>query len=350
MIRLLIVEDSALMRQVLTQLFTDTGEYELRVCRNGKEALAALPEFAPHVITLDVGLPDTDGLTVLSHIMIERPTPVVMLSSLTAKGTFASLQALALGAIECVEKPRSMADTDDWKADVLAKVRLAAQAHVSAPRPSPRAPARPIEPLPRVVSREPHRVVLIGVSTGGPRVLEDILPALPAHFPWPIVVAQHMPATFTALFAQRMAGLCNLPVVEVTSLRALENGVIYIAHGGGDLQLVSRPGGPMLLPMPQDTTRPWHPSVDALVESALKVFSAPQLVGVLLTGMGDDGACAMKEIHRGGGLTIAESEQSAVVYGMPRALIELGGATRIMPGWAIATALAEVAQTPLVTT
>ena len=344
MIRLLIVEDSALMRQVLTQLFADADGFEVQVVRNGEQALAALHSFAPQVITLDVGLPDMDGLTVLSHIMVSRPTPVLMVSSLAGKGTFASLQALALGAVDCIEKPKSQLETDEWKADVLAKVRMAAQAHVSGPRAPVRA-ARPLLPATAAWDGQaPTRVVLIGVSTGGPRVLEELLPALPAGFPWPVVVAQHMPATFTGLFAQRMGQICSLPVEEVTSMRPLKNGVIYIAHGGGDLQLVARPGGPTLLPMPQDTARPWHPSVDALVESALRVFAAPQLVGVLLTGMGDDGARSMAELYRGGGHTIAESEESAVVFGMPRALIELGGAGRILPAWAIPSVLTGLAQ------
>ena len=342
MIRLLIVEDSALMRQVLTQLFADTADFELEVVRNGEQALAALHRFAPHVMTLDVGLPDMDGLTVLSRVMVERPMPVLMVSALTAKGTFASLQALALGAVECIEKPRSQQDNAAWQADVLAKVRMAATAHVTSIRPL--AERRPTAPALRPVASAIQRVVLIGVSTGGPRVLEELLPALPAGFPWPVVVAQHMPATFTGLFADRMRQLCNLPVEEVTSMRPLQNGVIYVAHGGGDLQIVARPNGPVLLPVPQDPARNWHPSVDALVESALRAFAAPQLVGVLLTGMGDDGARSMNDLHKGGGDTIAEAEESAVVFGMPRALIQLGGAGRILPAWAIAPALSGLAQ------
>jgi two-component system chemotaxis response regulator CheB len=179
-------------------------------------------------------------------------------------------------------------------------------------------------------------VVLIGVSTGGPSTLEEILPALPAGFPWAVVVAQHMPVAFTATLARRLDEIGALRVIEATQPTALQAGHVVIARGGADIELARRGGRLLALPVPASGDKPWHPNVDRLVRSALRLLPPDRLIGVLLTGMGTDGAETMAELQRIGGRTIAESERSAVVFGMPQDLIRRGGASIVLPSDRIA--------------
>jgi two-component system chemotaxis response regulator CheB len=190
-------------------------------------------------------------------------------------------------------------------------------------------------------SASPDRVVLIGVSTGGPGALEQILPALPADFTWPVVVAQHMPQAFTGVFARRMASFSRIRVVEADRPMPLEPGTAYIARGDSDITLSRRCGGLICLPSPASASFLWHPSVDRLTASAMAHVPAGNLIGVLLTGMGNDGANAMASLHAKGGRTIAESEESAVVWGMPRELAARGGASLVLPLHAIAAQLVQ---------
>jgi len=182
-------------------------------------------------------------------------------------------------------------------------------------------------------------IVLIGVSTGGPRTLEDILPRLPANFPWAVLVAQHMPANFTDTFARRMDGLCAMKVVEVAAAMPLVAGQVYIGRGGTDLTVTDRVGVLHAAPRPETPAVLWHPSVEVMVDSAMKHLPPQRLVGVMLTGMGNDGAAAMKRLHSAGGKTIAESAETAVVFGMPHELIELQGASLVLPCHNIAAQL-----------
>ena len=358
MIRLLIVDDSALMRRQLTLLFAAAGEFDVRQARNGLEAVQANREFQPDVVTLDINMPEMDGITALSLIMAERPVPVVMVSSLTEKGALATFEALNLGAVDYVAKPGGTISLslDQIKDDLVAKVRAAATARlrkearrsrsqVLAEAGAVRKASTGLRDRMReeraTIQREASQsaamrrgeagLLLIGVSTGGPRALEEVLPALPEDFPWPVLVAQHMPASFTGPFAARLNALCPLDVVEVTRPMPLLPGQIYIGKGGADL-LVSRRGEELLaLPRPESALHLWHPSVELLGRSALEHVPARQLVGVMLTGMGYDGADAFAEIRKQGGRTIAESEATAVVFGMPAELIERGGASVVLP-------------------
>ncbi|MES2259965.1 MAG: chemotaxis-specific protein-glutamate methyltransferase CheB [Pseudomonadota bacterium] len=332
MIRLLIVDDSALMRRQLANLFEAEGDFEVRCARNGREALEENLSFCPDVVTLDINMPEMDGLTALSRLMLERPVPVVMLSSLTERGALATFEALNLGALDFVPKPGGTISLsiDEIRAPLLAKVRGAAQVRLK-PR-LPGAISRPVAPpaagkvlVPRFASAP--GVVLIGVSTGGPRTLEAILPKLPAGFPWPVLVAQHMPASFTLAFAERMNQLCQLEVVEVNRPMALEPGTIYIGKGGADMVVARRAGRLSVLAKPEHAAHLWHPSVELLGRSVLEHVETSQVLAVMLTGMGYDGAAAFTEIRQRGGRTIAESEESAVVFGMPAELISRGGAS-----------------------
>lgn len=341
MIKLLIVDDSALMRKHLVRLFEQEGDFAIRTCRTGAEALRELGDFQPDVISLDINMPEMDGLTALSRIMVERPCPVVMVSSLTEKGALATLEALSLGAVDFICKPGGTISLsiDSIHAELVAKVRAAAGSRIRKARGLAErirqqnrlvaeSVQKPVESRPRPGATG---VVLIGVSTGGPRTLEEILPQLPADFPWPVVVAQHMPASFTAAFAQRMDGLCRLAVREVDKPTVIEPGTVYIGRGGGDVILSRRGAGVAAVTQPENRQYLWHPSVELLVRSALEHYPAERLVGVMLTGMGYDGAEAMAEMYQRGGRTIAESEDTAVVFGMPAELINRGGATVVAP-------------------
>ncbi|ASG22754.1 chemotaxis-specific protein-glutamate methyltransferase CheB [Nitrospirillum viridazoti] len=369
MTRLLIVDDSALVRRLLGDLFTAAGDFEVAFARDGLEALALLRGFNPDVITLDVHMPQMDGLTCLDQIMVEQPRPVVMVSSFTEAGAEVTLEAMALGAVDFIQKPEGAISLkmDQLGPGLVDKVRQAAGArlrrsHRLAERLRRQADAieagRPdigavpggavarakrarllTDALPQEVegaaspaeSQAVPGLVLIGCSTGGPPALDAVLEGLPADFPWPVLVAQHMPATFTGPLARRLDRLCALTVQEVARPTPLAPGNVYIGRGDADLVLSQRPSGLVALPTPAKEEYRWHPSVDRLVESALSLVEPWRLVGVLMTGMGYDGAAAMTRLRNDGGRTIAESEESAVVWGMPGELVKAGGADVVAP-------------------
>lgn len=367
MIRLLIVEDSALMRKLLGRIFAAEGDFEVAMARDGIEALATIATFKPDVVTLDIHMPGLDGLACLDRIMLEHPCPVVMVSALTEAGAEETLAALDIGAVDFIAKPGGAISLDiDRLAPLLvAKVRNAATVRVrrsrrllerlrGGPR-EPRLrrtakiPLLQAKPRPaagerhfRPVAAEVEGMVLIGTSTGGPPALDAVLSLLPADFPWPVIVAQHMPASFTGPLARRLNAICALEVQEVVAQTRIAAGNIYIAKGDADIIVASRGGRLVCLPTPSDPDRLWHPSVERLVRSAAEQMSADNLVAVLMTGMGNDGAPAMAELKQAGGRTIAEAEETAVVWGMPGALVKLDGATVVVPLDRIAETLLEM--------
>ncbi len=346
MIKLLVVDDSALVRKLLGQAFAGEADFEVEFARDGLEALGKLASFQPDVITLDVHMPQMDGLACLDRIMVERPCPVVMVSSLTEEGAEATLEALRLGAVDFVPKPTGAVSLhmDRLAPELVAKVRAAAGARLKsslrlkervrhrmgeallAPKRRPR--TGPVAPV-TVASGD--GLVLVGVSTGGPPALEALLTPLPADFPWPILVAQHMPATFTGPLARRLDGLCKIAVTEVQRPTVLAPGCAYIGRGDADLIVSRRAGQLVAMSAPARPGYPWHPSTDRLVRSAMDELAPGQLIGVLMTGMGDDGAAAMALLHAQGGRTIAEAEETAVVWGMPGELVKAGGADWVLP-------------------
>jgi two-component system chemotaxis response regulator CheB len=292
-----------------------------------------------------------DGLACLDRIMLVRPCPVVMVSSLTEAGAGVTLEALELGAVDFVAKPNRAVslEIETLAPQLIEKVRAASRARLpgslrlaervrlrsglghSAPAPLPRrrapapAPKRQIKPVPA------HGLVLVGTSTGGPPALDAVLARLPADFPWPVMVAQHMPGSFTGPLARRLDKLCALTVVEAVHPMPLARGHVYIGKGDADVIVSMRPDGPVVMPAPSLPEHRWHPSVDRMVESALQHFAPERLIGVLMTGMGSDGAEAMTRLRQQGGRTIAEAEESAVVWGMPGELVRRGGAQVIAP-------------------
>jgi two-component system, chemotaxis family, protein-glutamate methylesterase/glutaminase len=354
-IRVLVADDSPLVRRLLGDALDAAGGFELAFARDGAEALEVLGRFAADVVTLDVHMPGLDGLACLDRIMLERPRPVVMISSLTGEGAQATLRAFELGAIDVLEKPAGPLSLQmaDFSPRLVETLRAAAGARLNPahrlaervrrraavgaapshpPVPLSSAPLAP-RPAPRVDWKGSGRVglILVGCSTGGPSALEVLLSGLPGGLAWPVVVAQHMPAGFTAALARRLDGLCALAVREVCAPVPLQPGSAYIGRGDADV-VVSRRGDQLVaLPAPPLADARWRPSVDRLIRSACDLIPATRLAAVVMTGMGDDGAAAAAGLRAAGGLTLAESADTAVVWGMPGALVRLGGATATAP-------------------
>jgi two-component system, chemotaxis family, protein-glutamate methylesterase/glutaminase len=348
-IRILVVDDSALVRKLIAKVFATQPDFDVHFARNGREALDTIGLMRPDVVTLDVHMPEMDGLACLDRIMIEHPCPVVMVSSATAAGAKDTLAALQLGAVDFVAKPTGAVSLriDDMAELLIAKVRAAAGAklknslrlrervrHRIGAQASSQTSTRRFKS-----SASGQGLVLVGTSTGGPPALETLLTGLPATFPWPIVVAQHMPATFTGALARRLDGVSDLTVEEVRGPVAIEPGHVYIGRGEADVIISRRGAGLVAMSAPAQPGYPWHPSTDRLVRSALNHLAAAQLIGVLMTGMGDDGAEAMALVHAQGGRTIAEAEETAVVWGMPGELVKSGGVDFIVPLQKIAARL-----------
>ncbi|GIE93469.1 chemotaxis-specific protein-glutamate methyltransferase CheB [Paractinoplanes rishiriensis] len=339
----LVVDDSALMRRALKGILVDSGQFEVHTARNGVDALEQLDRIQPDVVTMDVNMPEMDGLTCLVKIMEQRPTPVVMVSSITERNALVTLEALELGAVDYVPKPGGTVslNIDEVAIELVQKVKAAASARlnrstglsarIKADRPRPReaAPAGAVD------------LVLIGSSTGGPQLLADLLPRLPASLGAPVVVAQHIPASFTAALARRLDGLCALRVHEVDRIMTIQRGNIYLGRGSADVVVARRTDGLIVKSVPSSAEYRWHPSVDRLVASARRHLDSSRLVCALLTGMGDDGAAEMAAVRADGGRTVAEAEETAVVWGMPGELARRGGATEVLPAEAIADQLAD---------
>jgi two-component system chemotaxis response regulator CheB len=348
MIKLLIVDDSALMRRQLMALFQASGDFDIRQARNGAEAVRENREFQPHVVTLDINMPEMDGLTALSLIMAERPVAVVMVSSLTEQGALATFEALNLGAVDYVAKPGGTISLsiDRITEELVSKVRGAAKARIQNKESTAATVARRMQEERKKAAAascalaQPRGagegLLVIGASTGGPRALEIVLSGLAADFPWPVLVAQHMPAAFTRAFADRLDQCCALQVTEAGNALPVETGKIYIGRGGADMLLANRAGRLTALPAPENLSYLWHPSVELLGRSVLEHFDPKRVTAVLLTGMGHDGSDAFTEIKKRGGRTIAESEDSAVVYGMPAELVRKGGASLVLAAEKIA--------------
>ena len=326
MIKVLVVDDSALVRKLFGKVFAAETDFTVHFARDGLDALAQLQTLQPDVITLDINMPQMDGLECLDRIMIERPCPVVMVSSLSAEGADASLEALRLGAVDFVAKPGGAVSLqmDTFAPELVEKVRTAAAVKIRASArlrdrvqhrvsgltaPAGTAGAdsteNTVRPVPRATG---GGVVLVGTSTGGPPALEALLTPLPATFPWPIVIAQHMPASFTGALARRLDALCAITVQEVVRATALAPGHAYIGRGDADVVITRRQGVAMVSSVAARAGYPWHPSTERLVMSAMEHFESGQLVGVLMTGMGNDGAggdgpiaCPRREDDRRGG-------------------------------------------------
>lgn len=362
MIRLLIVDDSALMRQLISHIFSSLGDFEIHTARNGVEAVSKNRLVQPDVVTLDINMPEMDGLDALALIMAERPVPVVMLSSLTRQGALATFEALNLGAVDFIAKPDGTISLSlgEIEKELISKVRAASRAHLRKFRDPNKQfrhhklPDRSEPPATRELNggagnrrqySSHNPLVLIGVSTGGPRTLEEILPLLPGDFPFPIIIAQHMPANFTRSLAERLNRYCQMEVLEASEEQSLLPGHIYIAAGNKDLLLTDQSGSLLIKPVAEGPDYTWHPSVERLAQSALQYCQPRRILAIMLTGMGRDGCDAYVKLHNSGAETIAEAQETAVVFGMPDALIRAGGATQVLPAHAIAERIVQWSRT-----
>jgi two-component system, chemotaxis family, protein-glutamate methylesterase/glutaminase len=326
-IRVLVVDDSAFMRRVVGEAISSQPDLELvGVAHNGLDALLKVEQLQPDVVTLDVEMPEMDGITALRHLMARYPRPVVMLSSLTQEGAVTTLRALSIGAVDFVPKPSGSISLDFHKVreDLLHKVRVAAGARVR-PASLPVA-AVPRRSLPSPRSGHFERLVVIGSSTGGPRALGTVVPALPLDGRTAYVIVQHMPAGFTKSLAERLDSTSQIAVREAQSGDRLAADAALVAPGDHHLRL--SPSGIVEL---DDGPRVHgvRPSVDITLDSVADHFGRRAVVAIL-TGMGQDGAAGANRVHLSGGYVIAEDEATCVVYGMPRAIVERGIADRVV--------------------
>lgn len=350
--KVLVVDDSRLMRRHLGSILQKAG-FQVAEAIHGDDCLKQIPQYKPDVITLDINMPVMDGMACLEQIVQHHQIPVVMVSSLTAAGALATFKALEIGAVDYVAKPDASDSLNmfDSAQHLIEKVTAASESLIARSR-SFKTRLRLKQEKAALASRLPTirsatatafankaELVLIGVSTGGPSCLQEILQHMPATCSVPIVIAQHMPARFTSVFAQRLNSLCKLNVQELTDLTKLEAGNVYIAKGDADLQFSRQNGQLMLNSTAADSHYLWHPSVSKMVKSAMEQLAPNKLVCVQLTGMGNDGASEMKQAHTLGATTIAESKDTAIVYGMPRELVLQGGASFELPNFKIAQAI-----------
>ena len=338
MIKVLVVDDSAVMRSIMSRIIESQPDMKLAgVASDPVVANERLRNCEPDVITLDVEMPRMDGLAFLAQLMKTRPLPVVMVSSLTARGADTTLRALELGAVDFMAKPElsSVADLERYAEQVAEKLRAAATARI-ARRQAPVPPRRLLAP----VSARTDRVIVIGSSTGGVEALREVLTPLPATMP-PILIAQHMPAGFTQNFARRLDTLCELDVREAEDREPLQAGRAYLAPGGWHLSLAAKAGRLETRLTQEPPINRHRPSVEALFRSAAEARDA-RPIGVMLSGMGADGAEAMLDLKRRGAHNIAQDEASCVVFGMPKQAIALGAIHDVLPLSEIAPRLVEL--------
>jgi two-component system, chemotaxis family, protein-glutamate methylesterase/glutaminase len=327
-IRVLVVDDSALMRKLIPQMLAADESIEVvGTAMDGSFCLKKIEELKPNVVTLDLEMPGMNGIDALKEIMRREPVPVIVFSSHSTEGASVTMKALGLGAFDFVTKPKdATAHMAETARELIAKVKAAADCKLK-PRMLTGIPPRPEKVT--VAAGVPTRVVAIGVSTGGPQALEYVLSHLPGDFPGAIAVVQHMPDGFTDMFARRLDEVCPLRVKEAQSGDLLQPGRVLICPGSRHMKLKRLPLGDIAVLSDEPRVNGHRPSVDVLFRSVAEEFRA-NAVGVIMTGMGDDGAEGLGAIKKEGGMTIAQSEESCVVYGMPKAAIERGYAVRVV--------------------
>lgn len=346
MIKILIADDSIFMRKLLSDLFEEQPDFKVvGVAHNGKDAVEKTAQLSPDLLTMDVNMPVMDGLEALAIIMKEHPLPVVMISSMTKTGAEATFRALELGAVDFISKVSgTVSSIADIQNEILEKCRAAAAANW---RISVRGKSIPVEveeiPVPKVRPSElmsspftkslpgtgQQRLVAIGTSTGGPRALQQVITQLPADLPCGVVIVQHMPPGFTKSLSERLDSLSKVRVKEAEDNDLIEPGHVYIAPGNYHMQ-VKNQSGLLRISLNQEPPLASHrPSVDVLFDSVASI--GRRLTAVIMTGMGSDGAKGMQKIKSAGGYVIAEDESTSVVYGMPKAVVDLGIADKVLP-------------------
>jgi two-component system chemotaxis response regulator CheB len=333
-VRVLVVDDSALMRKLIPQILARDCEIEvIGTAMDGTFGLKKIEDLRPDVVTLDLEMPRMDGLETLRQITRRFRVPVIVVSALTTDGASATFKALALGAFDFVAKPRDAASAhmDEIAQDLIDKIKVAAKNKMrNTVAPAPLLFERPRPNKPARARREPTKVVAIGISTGGPNALQYVLSQLPGDFPGSIVVVQHMPEGFTEMFSRRLDESCAIDVKEAQSGDLLIAGRALVCPGDRHIKVRRMPLGNTVVLSDEQRINGHRPSVDVLFRSVAAEFGS-RAVGVLMTGMGDDGAEGLGLMKDAGALTIAQSEDSCTVFGMPKAAIERGHAMRVVP-------------------
>ncbi len=333
-------DDSALMRQTLKRIIGASADLDLvGLARDGEDAVAKARELRPDVISMDINMPKLDGITALQIILQEKICPVVMVSSLTQQGTATTFECLELGAFDFVAKPDGTvsANLGVVADELIAKLKAASSRGIVDRLQRNRERRKPYRPPTGAEFEKVTRkkAVAIGISTGGPATLQEVLPLIPADVPASLFLVQHMPPPFIASFAKRLDEHCALKVVEGRSGMLVEPSVCYVAPGGMHLCLHRKMTGDVVIRTPTTPATLFVPSVSVMMASVLNIYGS-DTIGVLMTGIGDDGADQMFAIKNAGGHTIAESQETAVVYGMPREAVERGGACVVAPSHEVA--------------
>lgn len=327
---MLVVDDSALMRKVLSDIIAASEEFGVvATARNGLDALEKVQAYRPDLVTMDISMPGLDGLGAIGRIMREAPRPIVVVSARAGRDTAEAIRALELGAVDLVEKPGGGGgEPAELAPRLLAALRAAAAAHLSSAAGRVAAPP----PAPRVggVAGAARAALAVAASAGGPRALAEMLPALPAGLDAATLVVQHMPRGFTRSLAERLDGLCPLRVLEAEPGATVRADTIYVAPGDEHMRVRGAPGA-ATIELGRDPPL-WgvRPAADHLFQSVAEVF-ASAAVGVVLTGMGRDGAAGLGAIRRAGGATLAQDRATSVVYGMPHAALQAGAAQDVVP-------------------
>lgn len=352
MIKVLVVDDSAFMRKALSMMLErDPDVRVIDTARDGQQGLEKVKELNPDVVTMDIEMPRMDGLTALRRIMDESPRPVLMVSSLTRDGAEATVEAMEAGAVGFLPKQRSRVSLKitEIEDDLINRIKTAAHSNLKALRrrhgaKSDRA-GRARSTTSTDLSFRHARLVAIGISTGGPFALQQVIPALPGNLPVPVAVVQHMPPHFTRSLADRLDATSDLQVVEAEDGMSVEPGKVIIAAGGRHLVFRSGARGTMVQ-TPNEPSDTLHcPSVNVMMQSANAHYDG-RVLGVIMTGMGKDGLEGARAIKKNGGRILAQDEASCVVYGMPRAVAEANLTDGILPMDEIAGAITEAVGTP----
>lgn len=352
--RILVVDDSAFMRKAISMMIEEDPELEvIGTARDGLEAIEKVRELKPDLVTLDVEMPRMDGITALKKIMKENPLPVLMVSSITVEGARATVEALSAGAVDFIPKQTSYVSLDitKIKEDLISKIKAVAvhrEKIFFRPDNRPDRVSTPTKERPRL--RSNARIVAIGVSTGGPFSLQKVIPALPENFPLPIALVQHMPPNFTKSLAERLDSISRVEVCEAEDGMELAKGKVFIAPGGLHLRFKRDAGkqSKVTVTVSKDPPSSLHcPSVDVMFSSANEVFNG-RVLAVVMTGMGKDGLEGAKLIKAAGGKVVAQDEETCVVYGMPKAIVDAELADAIIPLEEIASTItAAVSSAPV---
>jgi two-component system, chemotaxis family, protein-glutamate methylesterase/glutaminase len=332
-VKVLVVDDSALMRKLIPMILARDPEIEVvGTAMDGAFALRKISELQPDVVTLDLEMPRMDGIETLRMIMKNAPRPVIVFSTHSREGAYSTFKALALGAIDFVAKPKDAASghLDPIASQLIEKIKVASKA--SGLKKLASFEVEPVAPTKRksCPAVAPSRIIAIGVSTGGPNALQYLLAQIPADFPAAIVIVQHMPEGFTDMFARRLDECCALDIQEAKSGDLLIAGRVLICPGNRHMMVRRMPRGEMVVLSDSPPINGHRPSVDVLFHSVAQEFGLTA-VGLLMTGMGEDGSEGLGAIKAAGGMTIAQSEESCVVGGMPRAAILKGYANKVLP-------------------